>query len=96
MFRARIVVGRSTVFASIGAPLGLAQIKRRLAMLFIILIGGAFFRVSNAQAQVDLWLTDPSGSARFEKQKTGPVAGSAGTQDPVIEIDPKKTYQTID
>ena len=45
---------------------------------------------------MDLWLTDPGGSARFEKQKTGLVFGSAGNQNPTIEIDRKKTYQTID
>ena len=42
------------------------------------MIGGAFLRVSDVHAQVELWLTDPGGSARFEKQKPGLVFGSAG------------------
>ena len=96
MFRTRIVLGSTTVFAAFGAPPGLAKIARRHALLFVILIGGAFLRVSNAHAQVELWLTDPGGSARFEKQKTGLVFGSAGNRNPTIEIDRKKTYQTID
>jgi hypothetical protein len=95
MFRWRIVVGSTTLFAAFGAPTGLAKLERRHALLFVILIGGAFLRVSNVHAQVDLWLTDPGGSARFEKQKTGLVFGNAGNQNPTIEIDRKKTYQTI-
>ena len=84
------------MFAAFGAPFGLAKIMRRHALLFVILIGGAFLLVSNVHAQVELWLTDPGGSARFEKQKTGLVFGSAGNQNPTIEIDRSKTYQAID
>lgn len=32
----------------------------------------------------------------FEKQKDGVVVGGAGSQNPTIEIDEQKTYQTID
>ena len=70
--------------------------KHLAQILFVILIGGAFVGISNVHAQVDLWLTDPAGSARFEKQKTRLVFGSGGTQNSTIEIDRKKTYQTID
>jgi hypothetical protein len=96
MFRKRIVLGSTTMFTAFGASVGLAKIERRHALLFVILIGGAFLGVSNVHAQVDLWLTDPGGSARFEKQKTGLVFGSVGNQNPTIEIDRKRTYQTID
>jgi hypothetical protein len=33
---------------------------------------------------MELWLTDPGGSARFEKQKAGLVFGSAGDRNPTI------------
>ena len=61
------------VFTAYGACSEHTKIERRLALLFVILIGGAFPGESNVHAQVDLWLTDPGGSARFEKQKTGLV-----------------------
>jgi glucosylceramidase len=96
MFRPRTVLGSSIRFAAVGAPAGLAKVERRRALLFVFLIGGAFIPVSNAYAQVDLWLTDPGGSARFEKQKTRLVFGGAGDQKPTIGIDRKKPYQTID
>ncbi len=50
----------------------------------------------SAATPVDLWLTDPGGSARFEKQspalsfQTAPVAG------PTIDVDATQTFQTID
>jgi glucosylceramidase len=96
MYRTRIVLGSMTVFAAFRALQGLAKIKRRHALLFVILLGGTFLRVSNVHAQVDLWLTDPGGSARFEKQKTGLIFGAAENKNPTIEIDRKKTYQSID
>jgi glucosylceramidase len=96
MFRTRIVLGSTNLLAAIGAPPGLAKTGRRHVLPFVVLIGAAFLPVSNVHAQVDLWLTDPGGSARFEKQKTSLVFGSAGNQNPTIEIDRKKTYQTID
>jgi glucosylceramidase len=96
MFRTGILIGYTTVVAALGASRGLAKIKRRHALFFLILIGGAFLRVSNVQAQVDFWLTDPGGSARFEKQKNDLDFGAAENKNPTIEIDRKKTYQTID
>ena len=68
MFWTRIVLGSTTVFAAFGALSGLAKIERRHALLFVILIGGAFLPVSNVHAQVDCWLTDPGGSAVRETE----------------------------
>ena len=58
-----------------------------MLLLVVILIGGAFLPASNVHAQVDLWLTDPSGSEKFEKQTTGLVFGSDRNPNPTIEID---------
>src|SRR4051812_36881834 len=75
---------------------GLATIVRRHALPFVILLGGAFLLESDVHAQVELWLTDPGGSARFEKQKIGIVSSNAENRNLTIEIDETKTYQTID
>ncbi|HWE38308.1 MAG TPA: glycoside hydrolase family 30 beta sandwich domain-containing protein [Isosphaeraceae bacterium] len=65
--------------------------------IVLILIGGAFLGASNAHAQrVELWLTDPGGSSRFEKQKAGLTFGGAEDKDPTIRVDRKTTYQAID
>jgi glucosylceramidase len=96
MFPGRIALGCRSVAAPLGAPPGLVKIGRRGALVFVILIGGAFFHASIAHAQVELWLTDPGGSARFEKQTTGLVFGSARNTNPTIAIDRNKTYQIID
>lgn len=72
------------------------NINYRHTLLAVVLIGRSFLGVSGVYAQVDLWLTNPDGSALFEKQPAGPVAGKAGSQNPTIEIDATKTYQTID
>jgi glucosylceramidase len=45
---------------------------------------------------VEVWLTDPAGSARFERQEAALGLGGAGGQNPTIAIDPRKAYQTID
>src|SRR4051812_45943675 len=96
MFGTWIALGSTTVLAASGAPAGLATIVRRHALPFVILLGGAFLLESNVHAQVELWLTDPGGSARFEKQKLGIVSSNAGNRNLTIEIDETKTYQTID
>jgi glucosylceramidase len=70
--------------------------SRRRVLLMIVLIGGTFFAESRVQAQVDLWLTHPDGSERFEKQKPSLVFVRADNKNPTIEIDPSKTYQAID
>jgi glucosylceramidase len=96
MFRTRTALGSATVFAALGNRPQFGEFGRRHALLLAILIGGASIRASDVHAQVELWLTDPGGSARFEKQRSGPVQITAGARNPTIEIDPRKTYQTID
>jgi glucosylceramidase len=96
MFRAVFVLGSTTGSVAFGARRRPARVKRGLPPVFIVLIGGAILGVSNVHAQVDLWLTDPGGSARFEKQKAALIFGGGGDRNPTIEIDPKKTYQAID
>jgi glucosylceramidase len=51
---------------------------------------------SGAETGVDLWLTDPTGTARFEKQQSAPVFGHVADGKPVIAIDSSKTRQEID
>lgn len=96
MFRRRSVLGGTTGIAALGGFLGLAKIRRRHPLLILILIVSACPGASDAHAQVDLWLTDPGGSARFEKQKTSLVFGAADDRNPTIEFDQAKAYQTID
>jgi glucosylceramidase len=74
----------------------LAAFERRRALPLMILVSLALFEASNADGQVDLWLTDPGGSARFEQQTSALVFAPSGNPNPTIEIDPKTTYQTID
>ncbi|RIV19900.1 glucosylceramidase [Fibrisoma montanum] len=45
---------------------------------------------------VEFWLTNPGGSALFEKQPGTLTFGKATNQHPTIDIDPSTTYQTID
>jgi glucosylceramidase len=68
----------------------------RHVLLVVALIGWSSLGISGVDAQVDLWLTNPDGSALFEKQAVSPVVGKAGGQHPTIEIDQAKTYQMID
>ena len=55
-----------------------------------------------AQAQkkntIDVWLTDPSGSIFFQQQPDEQAfkKGNAFPADPVIKVDEKKTFQSID
>jgi glucosylceramidase len=68
---------------------------RRLLQLCILGSAGVLFG-SSVDAQDEFWLTDPAGSARFEKQKTGFAPSAGVSRNPTIEIDPRQTYQTID
>ena len=72
------------------------KLHRRHLLLVAVLISGSFVWQSGGYAQVDLWLTNPDGSALFEKQKAVLAFGRVENQDPTIEIDPTKTYQTVD
>ena len=49
-----------------------------------------------AAAPVELWLTDPGGRARFQRQT--PLVPSAGAvpDSPAIEVDQARTFQTLD
>jgi glucosylceramidase len=84
------------VFAASGAPLGVAKNSCRHALFLVILLGPACLGVSGVRAQVDLWLTDPGGPARFERQKAGVFLGRADDRNPTIEVDQTRTYQAID
>lgn len=45
---------------------------------------------------VDFWLTDPDKSTLFKRQPAGLVVGCARTNEPTIEVDETRTFQTID
>ena len=49
-----------------------------------------------ARAQVEVWLTSPQESARFEKQKVGLIFTNGPGTVPAIEVDESRTFQTID
>jgi glucosylceramidase len=95
MIRTRVGPGNSTSFAAFAAPHGLARSRHRCVLLLVVLIAGALL-ASDVQAQVDLWLTDPGGSARFERQKTRLAFSRARNQHPTIEIDQQKVFQAVD
>jgi glucosylceramidase len=44
----------------------------------------------------ELWLTDPGGSARFERQGDGAVVAGGNDRGPTIRVDARTTYQSID
>jgi glucosylceramidase len=50
----------------------------------------------HAAAELEFWLTDPAGSARFEKQADGLALESRTSSGSEIVVDPGTTYQTID
>ncbi len=49
-----------------------------------------------AQNVVSLWLTNADGSARFQRQSAPIPFGSSTSTSQTIEIDPHKTYQSVD
>ncbi len=49
-----------------------------------------------ASAQVQLWLTSPEESARFEKQTVPLSFSTMAAREPTIEVDESQTFQTID
>src|SRR5882757_339144 len=51
---------------------------------------------SHAQKSADLWLTNPDKSALFQLQKPALRFAKATTKDPVIDVNDKQTFQTID
>jgi glucosylceramidase len=48
------------------------------------------------QAQVELWLTSPEESARFERQNVGLAFTNGPGTVPAIEVDESRTFQAID
>ncbi len=77
--------------------------KMRSALVAMSIVAGAMASVGSAQLQapetrnagVDLWLTTMDRAALFTRQK--PLAfGQANDQNPSIEVDASKTFQTID
>jgi len=50
----------------------------------------------NAATQVEFWLTDPGGSARFERQTALVPSSGATPGGPTIEVDEAKSHQTLD
>src|SRR6266853_858358 len=68
---------------------------RRLLQASVLM--GLFFWRTPAPAQVELWLTSPDESARFEKQTTSLRFGNAAAEPhPAIEVDESRSFQTID
>jgi glucosylceramidase len=66
-------------------------------LLFLVaFVAGASLLASGARAQVEVWLTDPDASARFERQNPDLTFGTAVDRGPTIEVRPKTTYQTVD
>lgn len=60
------------------------------------LCAAALLGAHGAAAPVEFWLTNPDGSARFEKQ-TAPLSfAPLKPEPPTIEIDETRTFQTID
>ena len=50
----------------------------------------------NAATPVEFWLTDPGGSARFQRQSPLVPSPAAAAGEPNIEVDEGKTHQTLD
>lgn len=96
MFRTRIVSGSTAAVAPSVPPERPVVGPRRWGLLVVALLGGISSPGPAVRAQqVDLWLTDPAGSARFAKQPAGAAPGGAAGQAPTIEVDRTKTYQSI-
>src|SRR5579859_2678612 len=62
---------------------------RRASLAFL------FFFACAASGQVELWLTDPSGTARFEPQSDRLEFVDTATTGTTIKIDEKKRFQQI-
>jgi glucosylceramidase len=60
-----------------------------------LLVASAPLRAQRKR-DVQVWLTNADKSALFELQKSSPHFSKAATEEPAIEIDDQKTFQTID
>lgn len=72
---------------------------KRGAVLFLSLCGLAVAPaslLSKKSAEIQVWLTNADKSALFERQKSSLRFSNAPRQDPSIELDDQKSFQTID
>ena len=69
-----------------------SKIGNALALLALTLVPLS----SYAQKEASVWLTNPDRSALFQLQSPPTPFTSSPAQDPVIEVDDTKTFQTID
>jgi glucosylceramidase len=58
--------------------------------------GSAPTAIAAVQTEVELWLTHPDRTARFQKQRTAFLEGDPPVASPTVTLDPAKTYQVID
>lgn len=72
-------------------PYDLRSFALRVSLIVALLLN-----TTGAHAQVEVWLTHPGGSARFERQDQHPLFGDAVNDNPTIDVDEATTYQTID
>lgn len=72
-------------------PNGISQLLAA-AVIGMALLG----RALHGAAPVELWLTDPDGTARFQKQATGSPPPRISNTLPTIEVDASQSYQVID
>jgi glucosylceramidase len=72
---------------------------KRGAVLFLLLCALAVAPaslLSKKNAEIQVWLTNADKSALFEQQKSSLHFAKGPKQDPAIDIDDQKTFQTID
>src|SRR5437868_10678884 len=72
--------------------MNLARFLRALQMALVLWVPSS---TCSGVAQVELWLTDPRGTARFERQRPLAFAASHVTQT-AIDLDDGQRFQTID
>jgi glucosylceramidase len=70
--------------------------KAYLYLLGASLLAGLFLSSTAFSAQVELWLTSPDESARFEKHTPSLTFTGATEIQPTIEVDEGRSFQTID
>jgi hypothetical protein len=61
---------------------------RRPSLFLAAFVAGASVLASSVNAQVEVWLTDPNGSARFGRQDPDLTSGTAVGRGPTIEVRP--------
>lgn len=66
--------------------------QRAILLTGVVLLGASACRAQ----RVEFWLTDPEGTARFERQVRGPSLVDGEANGPAIELDRATSYQGID